>query len=230
VALSRRLLDVPASVSPNTDITPTDEDARLLEEQYNVRHLTVSKHSNIQQTVCRILDILHPDSGTIASRTDTIAKKKPSAVSISAEDDAPTDLLHPSPVRLVALSARAPAANKMISVVEIAKRELADSKTKMVSGWYQYTSARSRVEQVNEQNDTISKGSRVARKAVNSTAKYGAGRRLDGSKEDVVQDQDVDKELEDMEKMGIGVKKQSNGKKRTTRCSSVVGKTMADRN
>jgi len=227
--LSRRPPDVPASVPPNADITPVDDDIRLLEQQYNVRYLTVSKNSNIQQTVRRVLDILQLESEAVASQTTATVKEKPSAVSVSAEDEAPANFASPSPVRLVALSARAPAANKMISVVEIAKRELSDGKTKTAAGWYHYTSARSRVEQVKEQNETRSRGSREASKAVDGAVKDGAERRLNGSKEDVVQDEKVNKEPEDRNKIDIGVEKQSNGKQRATCCRSVARKRAAKR-
>lgn len=74
---------------------------------------------------------------------------------------------------LTALSARADASNKLVSVVEIAKRQLDDDK----QVWYQYTGCSGRMEQ-------FKSGPKSSSTDNGMTAKWGLGRRLsDGQKE-----------------------------------------------
>ncbi|KAF2424810.1 hypothetical protein EJ08DRAFT_700596 [Tothia fuscella] len=114
----------PSSVLSDHILVPPEADDMKIRDHYNIHTISASKNSSIQTKVRQVLDILRYEANRSEDITQEGIDKKKGAI--------------------VALTARAPASNKAISIAEIAKRELA---TKC----WQYTACWTRLETVENQ-------------------------------------------------------------------------------
>jgi hypothetical protein len=120
----------PPSVPASHILLPPDADDTKLRSSHDLRTLSVHASSKIESKVRQVLSTLKV-SNELRMNNDAIGKAKPV---------------------VVALTARGPAANKCISIAEIAKRELA----KMGGSYWQYTGCWSRLETVEAKADGAS--------------------------------------------------------------------------
>ncbi|KAF1988022.1 hypothetical protein K402DRAFT_462394 [Aulographum hederae CBS 113979] len=163
----------PHSVSSNSPIEPPL--IERLEQSYTVHRVTVTANAKINNKVSATLSYFMPNQPTI--------------VALSAEDEGSSNPNHGTPNNhaMVALSARAPSANKMVSVVEITKRTLESENV----GWYQYSAVWGRLEQLVRTNKEAEAAEKAAESAVKTVKKFGLGRRLgDGAVEALLGSED----------------------------------------
>jgi hypothetical protein len=129
----------PPSVSASHTILPPEADDAKLRNNHDLHSLSVYASSKIESKVRQVLSALR-SSNEDSGEGDAAGKKKPT---------------------VVALTARAPAGNKCISVAEIAKRDMSKSGRKC----WQYTGCWSRVETLetksNEEDGMKSKESEL---------------------------------------------------------------------
>lgn len=149
---------VPASVPSHHPLTAPHFDK--LGEKYDTHTISVSRNGSIRSKITHLLQVLRS-----ASPASTAEQRQ----------------------AVVALSARMDAANKLVSVVEIAKRELNGA-------WFQYTGAWQRMEQLKDKGKNEHKEQEKEREG-EMLAKWGPGRRLkDGRR---VTNHKMDDDMED---------------------------------
>jgi Alba len=112
----------PPSVVSSEALIPPHADDPTLRDAFDLHVIQVTHSSKMEAKVRRIITLLNEGEGT-----KTLEAEKPRSV-------------------LIALVSRAPAANKCISIAEIAKRELL--KNSLAKKWYQYTSYWLRLEEL----------------------------------------------------------------------------------
>ncbi|KAF2100357.1 hypothetical protein NA57DRAFT_54450 [Rhizodiscina lignyota] len=137
-----------ASVSHNHPLTAPHMDK--LSEKYHTDTITITRNCTIRSRVAQLLQLL-----------------KPVVPQLTAE----------LKQTVIALSAREDAANKLISVVEIVKRELDVAQ----QAWFQYTGAWGRMEQLKKKGRDGDAGREQERRG-DMLAKWGPGRRLKDGK------------------------------------------------
>lgn len=120
---------VPPSIAPTETLYPPHADDAALRDAYDLHIVHVTPSSKIEAKVRGVLSLLKQSSIT-GKDQDTAKTSRPT---------------------IVALVARSPAANKCISVSEIAKRDYLKTAT---TKWYQYTGLWVRLEQVTVKANT----------------------------------------------------------------------------
>lgn len=116
---------LPTSVTSIHPLLPPHTDDATLRNAFDIHVVHVTSSSKMEAKVRRVLSLLQREADPKSSDPEQKSMSK-------------------RPV-LVALVARAPAANKCISITEIAKRELHKTKQKK---WYQYTGFWARLEEM----------------------------------------------------------------------------------
>jgi hypothetical protein len=116
---------LPPSLPSDHPLIPPHTEDPVLRDAFDLHIITVCPSSKIEAKVRRTISLL---------------KSEPTST-----NDQPETSIQPDRPVLVALVARAPAANKCISVAEIAKRELLRTRQ---SGLYQYTTFWVRLEEM----------------------------------------------------------------------------------
>jgi hypothetical protein len=120
---------LPLSVPSGHPLIPPHAEDPALRDAFDLHILTVCPSSKIEAKVRRTISLLKNETTSTKEQTETKA--------------------HPNRPILMALVARAPAANKCISVAEIAKRELLKIEQSIL---YQYTAFWVRLEEMKVKN------------------------------------------------------------------------------
>lgn len=135
--------DQPASVPARHILIPPEADDPVLREGFDIHTIPVVTNSKIQDKVQRVISLLHPGAAVTGD-----ASSQPQSDRTKGKSD------------IVALVSRAAAANKCITIAEIAKRELGKANVRV----WQYTGSWNRLETVEpkKERSTTTNGSHHA--------------------------------------------------------------------